>query len=328
MYLEDGQVNYVIIYSKNKSKIEKYLKNKMDYYHNLSKQKNVIYFSQNYEALNFIDMDEEINNIKELSNEDILLINRVESDRTGDVEVEYYFGDEPKNHYYESFDSYYPDGYDYDDENEKGQNVNNEIQKLVNDFESGLSPKEIAVLNFYGFKTNDTEQEYSKKDMFLLDIEEGATEIKRENIRNGKPGKVFVFPENIEYLRNPLDEKIEKIVFNNKIKEICEFAFMGLRKLKYIEMPSSVEKIGTDAFLSDSNLMAVDLSKTKISILYGIFTDCKSLKKVYLPKTITQIDDSGHNIFEDCPNVVVYSESNAVIKYAKKNNIKINIEDN
>ena len=314
MILEENQINNIIIMTEDNKQIKLIEKHLSKY----KAKNNMIYIIQDEMTENPIDIETEIDNIKELIGNKFLLINKLESGNTGDIEIHYYFGDKLKDESCYNFEEYYGD-VDYTDETIKKKNIikeiNNFISKII------LSDKEQKLLKKLGFKINIENKEYKPSEIYTLELEEGKTTINRFDFKKLEKAKMVIFPEYLERLENGIgDTKIEKIVINKNLKYITDLAFMRLKKLEEIEFDCDLEETGVDVFLSCQNLKKVDLSKTKLKTLKDIFPDCISLEKVYLPDTIKEIEPC---IFKDCMNVTIYSNNPIVIEYANKYGLKV-----
>lgn len=321
MILEENQINNIIIISEDNKKIDKYLSNKYKYFKTKSK-KNILYIIQDEFSKEVIDIEDDFKNLKELIGNKFLLINKLESGNTGDIEIHYYFGDKMKEESFYNFESYYGD-IDYTDEIIKNQNVIKEINQFISNI--NLSEKEEKLLSKLGFHINKKNHEYKPSEIYTLKLEEGENTIYEIDIKKLQKAKIVIFPESLERFESNIgDCKIEKIIVNKELKYICRLAFMRLKKLEEIAFDCDLEETGVDLFMGCQNLKIVDLSKTKLNVLEDIFADCISLEKVFLPQTITQINEFNNScIFKDSMNVTIYSNSSTVIEYANKYNIKI-----
>lgn len=115
------------------------------------------------------------------------------------------------------------------------------------------------------------------------------------------------------------DSKIDEFIIPSNIRKIGSFAFSHCRKLRDIEIPSSVNLIGWDAFagsalerinipntaklgdsgifLDCSNLSEVTLEDGIAEIPARTFDGCKKLMQVIIPKSVKQI---GYQAFANC----------------------------
>lgn len=102
---------------------------------------------------------------------------------------------------------------------------------------------------------------------------------------------------------------LESVQFPENLKIIGASAFYNTA-LKTVIIPASVEEIEANAFSNNDELEAVifdDASKAKLGIF--AFSDCYSLRYVYLPEGITDIDSSSFKYSD--PYCIVYEGSYA-----------------
>ena len=93
-------------------------------------------------------------------------------------------------------------------------------------------------------------------------------------------------------------EKAKKIVIKDGIPEVGDDCFSGFDKVTEVDLPPSLERIGTNAFGFCKNLKQIDLDDTKLSTLGGsALANCESLEAITLPDTLKSIGDAA---FEGC----------------------------
>ena len=80
------------------------------------------------------------------------------------------------------------------------------------------------------------------------------------------------------------------------VKEIDAYAFYD-REVVSVEIPSSIIKIGDEAFIYCQYLTEVNIPSTVTTIPYGAFLGCTSLEKITIPNSVTEI---GESAFADC----------------------------
>ena len=116
---------------------------------------------------------------------------------------------------------------------------------------------------------------------------------------------------------------LDRIIVGDKeyiVDKIGDYAFVNMRDIASVAIPSSVKSIGDEAFEGCASLSNIVLSDGLVSIgngtfgscksvtslslpegLYtigiGAFSGCSSLESVYLPASVTEIDPSS---FSDC----------------------------
>ena len=81
------------------------------------------------------------------------------------------------------------------------------------------------------------------------------------------------------------------------ITDICDEAFKNRRALHKIELPQTLERIGTECFRGCTNLEAMDIPESTISIGESAFRDCTSMKKLVVRNGCIKI---GERAFENC----------------------------
>ena len=94
------------------------------------------------------------------------------------------------------------------------------------------------------------------------------------------------------------------IAVDEGIREICNDAFKNRRSLSKIELPASLESIGTESFRGCSALEAIDIPPRTVRIGESAFRDCISMKKLAIRNDRIKI---GERAFENC---AVLSEIN------------------
>lgn len=73
------------------------------------------------------------------------------------------------------------------------------------------------------------------------------------------------------------------------VNSIEQYAFVGCRNLKEILAQNNITNIGCEAFMDCENLASFTIPDG-VSILNGVFTRCKKISYIILPKTITKIE--------------------------------------
>lgn len=90
-----------------------------------------------------------------------------------------------------------------------------------------------------------------------------------------------------------LDRSIEKIVWDEGIRNIPDYAFSSFYNLKEVVIPDSVESIGRGAFQNCTALEKVVLPKDLQEIPNNLFLQCKKLEDVTIPDKVTKIGDQS-----------------------------------
>lgn len=110
----------------------------------------------------------------------------------------------------------------------------------------------------------------------------------------------LVYEEGVEHIYGSIIQKFKNlhtIVLPSSLRIIDDYSFLATPSLKRINIPTSVEKIGSNAFAC-SGLEKIDLNHIQnVSLGYKAFCDCDSLTEVVLPNNLTKIPDSG---FSNC----------------------------
>lgn len=111
------------------------------------------------------------------------------------------------------------------------------------------------------------------------------------------------------------------------VTEIGESAFAYSRHtsdITYVSIPDSVTTIGLNAFYNRSELVTIDISGASklTSIGRNAFSGNGSLKAIYLPKDVTEIDDGA---FNNCGSLDSISVATANATYSGEGNNLIEI---
>ncbi|MDL2241758.1 leucine-rich repeat protein [Bacteroidales bacterium OttesenSCG-928-L03] len=92
-------------------------------------------------------------------------------------------------------------------------------------------------------------------------------------------------------------EKIKKVIVEDGITSIGDYAFWCCRDLTSIDMPACLTSIGVEAFVNCKALKSISLPPNLTSIGELAFDDCSQLKDLTLPSALTSI---GAGAFKDC----------------------------
>lgn len=84
------------------------------------------------------------------------------------------------------------------------------------------------------------------------------------------------------------------------ITEIPDYTFLGCTNLKRVHLPSTIRKIGFQAFSECPELEEVNFPEGLEDIGSNSFTYCSRLKTPEFPSTLTHI---GHNAFSFCDSI-------------------------
>ena len=95
-------------------------------------------------------------------------------------------------------------------------------------------------------------------------------------------------------------EKIKKIVIEEGVTNVGDYAFYGCSRLTSAIMPNSVTKIGRQAFRNCSNLISVIIPNSVIVIGEEAFRSCSCLASVTIASSVTTI---GQRAFSGCSEI-------------------------
>ena len=93
---------------------------------------------------------------------------------------------------------------------------------------------------------------------------------------------------------------VTRIIIDDGVTTIGQYAFVECRKLTSITIPNSVTTIGKYAFYSCSSLTSVTIPNSVTKIENGVFSYCKSLTSVTIPNSVMSIGDGA---FHSCTNL-------------------------
>lgn len=182
-------------------------------------------------------------------------------------------------------------------------------------------PSSVECIDIYAFGNSEIE---------YLIIPEGVTHINGYAFMGCKKIKTLNLPSSITFIgaKTFLDSGIEEITIPEGIKTIHGSTFEGCKQLKTLHLPTSVIEIGEKAFyysgieeislenvryigewafagtnIKSANLKSLNLSLTNLyekELSKGVFSSCKYLESIILPKSI--IDIKGY-AFSGCKNL-------------------------
>ena len=91
--------------------------------------------------------------------------------------------------------------------------------------------------------------------------------------------------------------------------------------LKSVTLPSTIEKIGDNAFNSTA-LTSIVIPDGCGELGADCFTSCKSLKDIYVPSSVYDVGDDAFCTFNN--STVIHTEKYSTAEtFAKENNIKV-----
>ena len=136
----------------------------------------------------------------------------------------------------------------------------------------------------------------------------GCTGLTRFNISNITPWCNISFMESIS---NPLMDAHNLYLNDNIVTDLI--------------IPDSVTNIGSNTFAGCTGLKSVTIPDSVTSIGFGAFYGCSGLSSIFVPDSVTSI---GETAFDHCSkDLVIYcNQDSAADEYARKNNLKTNIQ--
>ena len=101
------------------------------------------------------------------------------------------------------------------------------------------------------------------------------------------------------------DTSLEKVELPKKLTEIPDYLFASCEALKGVEIPSTVEVIGERAFESCLSLKELRLPESVKTVKSRVFK-WMNLEKLYLPESLTSIDENFLYDMDDSAKLTVY----------------------
>ena len=95
-------------------------------------------------------------------------------------------------------------------------------------------------------------------------------------------------------------DSVNKVVIQEGVTSIGEYAFNGCSSLTSIEIPESVTSIGNDAFSGCTGLTSIEIPDSVTSIKWDMFSGCSSLTSIVIPNNVTSI---GSSAFSGCSSL-------------------------
>ena len=92
-------------------------------------------------------------------------------------------------------------------------------------------------------------------------------------------------------------DQIKKVVVENGVTRIGDYAFVGCSQLTHAVIPASIKSIGSQAFANCSALVHLELPDSLIEIGNYAFVDCEALNSITLPASLRTI---GTAAFAEC----------------------------
>ena len=113
----------------------------------------------------------------------------------------------------------------------------------------------------------------------------------------------------------------EKVIINNGITNIGEYAFYEYSSLTEITIPNSVTSIEDSAFSGCSSLKEITIPSSVTSIEYLAFDGCSSLEEITIPSSVTSI---SYSAFRGCSSLKEIKVSSENKNYTSINGVLYN----
>ena len=103
---------------------------------------------------------------------------------------------------------------------------------------------------------------------------------------------------------------LTSITIPDSVTSIGDYAFRGCSSLTNITIPNSVTSIGDGAFVMCSSLASITIPNGVTSIGNSAFDLCTNLTSITIPDSITSI---GSGVFNNCNDLTVYLENGSTL---------------
>ena len=110
------------------------------------------------------------------------------------------------------------------------------------------------------------------------------------------------------------NNKLEDYTVADGTEVICDRAFMNLKELKKVTLPSSIKAIGESAFSGCKSLSEINIPDGVTEIRQATFRDCDELTALELPASVSEIDQFAFG--SGFKTLVVNATEMAIDKYA------------
>jgi len=101
----------------------------------------------------------------------------------------------------------------------------------------------------------------------------------------------------------PYYQSIERIIIEDGVTNIGQWAFSNCTSLTSIKIPGSVSAIGIGAFIDCANLTSLTIENGVKTIQDCAFVKCSSLSSIVIPSSVTNIEVFDCTPFGQCPNL-------------------------
>lgn len=117
-----------------------------------------------------------------------------------------------------------------------------------------------------------------------------------------------------------LNKQILSVVIPEGVTELQDSAFWGCEQLKSVQLPSSMQIIGPNAFYRCESLTAITIPEGVTAVNGDAFTFCKALKSIDLPTSLQEIGEDAFCTF--CDETVLQVLPGSIAEnYAIENNL-------
>ena len=107
----------------------------------------------------------------------------------------------------------------------------------------------------------------------------------------------------------PWGREITKVLINDGVKGIANYAFISCESLTEVSIPNSVTYIGEYGFGGCSSLTQIDIPDSVTDIDSDAFRSCSSLTQIDIPDSVINIGDC---VFESCSSLIDVNLGNNV----------------
>jgi CHAT domain-containing protein/Flp pilus assembly protein TadD len=155
---------------------------------------------------------------------------------------------------------------------------------------------------------NDINTAINLKDYRLSSKSDVTATISGDTLIIGGTGKMedYIYTNPPWYSRR---NSIKKVIIQQGVTSIGEYAFSKCSKLSSVTIPNSVTSIGACAFLHCRYLSSITIPNNVTSIADGVFAGCEYLFSITIPDSVTSI---GENAFSGCHNLTSITIPNNV----------------
>ena len=118
---------------------------------------------------------------------------------------------------------------------------------------------------------------------------------------------------------------IKKVVINNGVTSIGDYAFYGCTGLTSITIPNSVTSIGYQAFFFCKRLTSITIPNSVTTIGSNAFSYCEGLTSITIPNSVTSIGDYA---FLECTGLTSINVAEDNLNYASVDGVLYNKDKN